>query len=258
MRFFNYFRRRLAAEIADRTVNDADLKSLTEIRFLRRLIDEFAIDCVFDVGANYGQYATMLRRRVGYSGQIISFEPIPAAYEHCQAKAQADGRWTVFNYALSDIDGPATFNIMAASEFSSLKQPSTDEFACLDKLNTVQQSVSVECRRLDGLFAGLQQTLNFKRPMLKMDTQGNDLAVFAGAQGCLSSVIALQSEISFLRLYAQSPTYNESLEAYQRGGFQLSGLVPNNAGQFPHLVEMDCIMINRQIINSGQNRPVVL
>ena len=48
-----------------------------EILSLRRFLSAFAVDCVIDVGANHGQYATMLRRDVGFAGAILSFEPNP-------------------------------------------------------------------------------------------------------------------------------------------------------------------------------------
>jgi hypothetical protein len=51
--------------------------ALIEPEFLRQFLTAFHIDCVFDVGANIGQYAEMLRN-IGYSGLIIS-ECKPAA-----------------------------------------------------------------------------------------------------------------------------------------------------------------------------------
>ena len=37
------------------------------------------IDCIFDVGANSGQYGVFLRA-LGYKGHIISFEPIGSVF----------------------------------------------------------------------------------------------------------------------------------------------------------------------------------
>jgi hypothetical protein len=48
---------------------------LFEEEHLRRFLRHFEVDCVFDVGANSGQYATMVRERAGYLGPIVSFEP---------------------------------------------------------------------------------------------------------------------------------------------------------------------------------------
>ena len=43
------------------------------------LLPYLKVDCVFDVGANNGQYAQILRKHADYQGRIISFEPIPSA-----------------------------------------------------------------------------------------------------------------------------------------------------------------------------------
>ena len=61
-----------------RIVNPSRIALLFEEQHLKRFFAHFDIDCVFDVGANVGQYATALRDRVGFRGQIISFEPNPA------------------------------------------------------------------------------------------------------------------------------------------------------------------------------------
>ncbi len=45
-----------------------------EVEALRRLLRYLEVDCVFDVGANSGQYARQLRNLVEFSGTIISFE----------------------------------------------------------------------------------------------------------------------------------------------------------------------------------------
>ena len=62
-----------------------------------------------------------------------------------------------------------------------------------------------------------------------MGTQGNDLLVFNGAKGILQEIRGLQSELSFKRLYKNSPTCHEVLIEYTNAGFELSALVPNNA-----------------------------
>jgi predicted RNA methylase len=85
-----------------------------EVQALRRFLSGFAVDCLFDVGANRGQYATMARRDAGYRGLILSFEPNPDIFAQLQRRAAGDGNWQVFNMALSDFDGTASFNIMAA------------------------------------------------------------------------------------------------------------------------------------------------
>ncbi|TBR16618.1 MAG: FkbM family methyltransferase [Rugosibacter sp.] len=242
------FLKQTAAKIADVILSNNEFSGLHEIRHLKKTFNLLDIDCVFDVGANSGQYAAMLRKRVGFSGLIISFEPNPALYPELLKRSKFDENWHVFNSALSDAEGSLPFNIMAESQFSSFKEPNTEEYTGLSYLNKVREVVSVQCYRLETLFNELQKNYGFVKPFLKMDTQGNDLLVFNGAKGILHEIRGLQSELSFKRLYKDSPSYHDALVEYTNAGFELSALVPNNAGHFPLLLEMDCIMINKRFL----------
>src|SRR3546814_20557653 len=82
--------------------------------------------------------------------------------------------------ALSDFDGMASFNIMAADQFSSLKAPSGEQDAIFAERNRVTRTVDMQCRRLESLLPDLRRAHGFTRPFLKMDTQGHDLSVGAG------------------------------------------------------------------------------
>ena len=85
-----------------------------------------------------------------------------------------------------------------------------------------------------------------------MDTQGHDLDVVVGASKCLSKFVGLQSELSLTKLYKGAPAFSEALALYQSRGFKLTGLIPDTAGHFPDLHEIDCVMYNSQF--RGQNR----
>ena len=244
--------KKIAGRVANRILTNAEFSALHEIRHLKKLFEYMNIDCVFDVGANSGQYATMLRKRVGYSGLIISFEPNPELIDDLHKRSAHDALWIIKDIALSNTDGPQTFNIMVEDQFSSFKSPSTTEYSGLSHINQVRQVSTVQCHQLDTIFNELKREHKFQRPFLKMDTQGNDLAVLAGATKSLAEILGLQSELGFKRLYEDMPLFNEALEAYSRAGFELSALVPNNAGHFPVLLEMDCIMINSSV-NSSAN-----
>lgn len=224
------------------------LPPLWEQKHLATAFQMYDVDCVFDVGANYGQYATMLRRDVGYKGLIISFEPIPRAVDALQEKARHDGLWHIEGIALSDCDGEQTFHVMDDSEMSSFANRRHDEADLSAKTSDTGHDVMVRTETLPAAFRRLQRQHGFRRPYLKLDTQGYDVRIAQAGAEVMPEFIGLQSELSVRKIYDTSVDYREAIAAYERLGFTLSALVPNNAGHFPLLIEIDCIMIRRDLI----------
>src|SRR5690242_17748917 len=84
-----------------------------------RLTAHRKIDLLLDVGANTGQFARSMRE-LGFSGRIISFEPLHDAFLSLQETAKNDPLWDVQNYALGERDGVATINVSQNLLSSSL------------------------------------------------------------------------------------------------------------------------------------------
>ncbi|WP_323810255.1 FkbM family methyltransferase [Sphingobium baderi] len=219
-----------------------------EIQALRRFLSAFKVDCVFDVGANRGQYATMLRKDAGFTGTILSFEPNPDIFAALSRHAGSDKRWHIFNMALSDFDGTARFNIMAADQFSSLEKPAAGQDAVFAGRNKVTRTVEMPCRRLESLMPELQAAHGFTLPFLKMDTQGHDLSVCEGAGSALDVMAGVQTELGVRPIYEGGAGYRAMIDWLAEHGFAPSAFFANNKGHFPLLVEMDGIFVNQALL----------
>ncbi len=245
----NRYRRELRDRwLATRLALRGRVHQYPEILALRKFLAAFAVDCVIDVGANQGQYATTLRRDVGFGGIILSFEPNPDVFALLERRRASDSRWHVFNMALSDFDGAADFNIMAADQFSSLERPAVGQDAIFADRNRVTKTVEMQCRRLDGLLPGLERAHGFARPFLKMDTQGHDRSVCAGAGDALDAMAGVQTELAVRPIYDGGADYRAMIDLLEARGFAPSAFFANNKGHFPLLVEMDGIFVNRALL----------
>jgi FkbM family methyltransferase len=218
-----------------------------ETSHLEKLFAYLKVDCVFDIGANQGQYATMLRRKVGYDGWIFSFEPNPVDAAVAREHARGDDKCKVIELAISESEGDAEFNVMRSSEFSSLSLPKHDEVSLFREMNAVALVVTVKTERLETVYRRLTEGYGFQRPFLKMDTQGFDVKIVKASPNVMRSFVGLQSELAINKLYADSVDFRDALTEYERCGFILSAFVPNNAGHFPRLVETDCLMIREDL-----------
>ncbi|KAA9014245.1 FkbM family methyltransferase [Sphingobium limneticum] len=245
-----YLRELADRKLAMRLALAGRVHQYPEIQALKRFLSAFSVDCLFDVGANRGQYATMLRKDAGYKGLILSFEPNPDVFVELQKAAASDRKWHVFNMALSDFDGTASFNIMAADQFSSLKKPSGEQDAIFADRNKVTKTVEMQCRRLDTLLPELVAQHGFVRPFLKMDTQGHDLSVCEGAGAVLTDMLGIQTELGVRPIYEGGTGYRAMIDWLGDRGFVPSAFFANNKGHFPLLVEMDGIFVNRTVVGA--------
>lgn len=234
------------------------LHAFWERDHLRKLFDYLRADCVFDIGASTGQYASTLRKEVGFSGYIFSFEPNPEVAVIARDKAGNDDKWLVFNTAIADKNDKQELNIMRDSQFSSLSFPRHDECDFFVRSNTIRRVIEVRTEMLSTIFHRLQSQYHFQRPFLKMDTQGFDVTIVKSSEDVIREFVGLQSELSIVKLYDSSVDFREAISEYQRQGFTLSALVPNNAGHFPRLVEIDCVMVRSDLLDVERKSSVIV
>ncbi len=205
-----------------------------ELTHLRQLISLLNINCVMDVGANKGQFASELRG-IGFKGLIVSFEPQRREFSLLKETFSRDPMWRGYQVALGKNSGSAKINVIPhLTVMSSL----------LEVANKWPDVVTedIEINRLDEIFHAAVSDLSEPRVLLKMDTQGYDLNVFAGAQGCLSYVHALQSELSIIPLYKDMPHYLDALSTYECAGFELFNMSVESRVTQGGLQELNCLM----------------
>ncbi|MHB8474465.1 MAG: FkbM family methyltransferase [Gammaproteobacteria bacterium] len=208
---------------------------------LMRVLRDYKIDSVIDVGASEGGFGLALRR-IGFAGEIYSFEPVQGAYEKLYSLATKDPRWTSFNMGLGAVTATATINVSRFSQLSSFLHANRYGLDNWENME-VERRQEVEMHTLDECF---QQGMlpRGSRYLLKMDTQGFDLEVFKGAVSVQSEICSILSELSLIPLYHGMPHYLESLAVYEQAGFLVSGFFPITRNSTLALNEVDCFMVN--------------
>ena len=210
----------------------------------RRLIESCAIDRVLDVGANTGQYAEELRTALGYSRPIVSFEPMRAAFHALEAKARADPCWQAFNVALGAENGTRTINV-AANSWSSSLLPMLPAHASAAPESRYVGAEEIAIRTLDSLFDRLCRP--GERVLLKIDTQGFEHEVLAGADQSLARIDAVQIEMSLVPLYAGQALFPDLKTLLERRGFALLAVEPGFADpRSGELLQVDGIFHRRR------------
>ncbi len=215
-------------------------------KHLRNVLGLLKINCVIDVGANAGQFGSMIRN-MGYRERIVSFEPLASAFAQLEHATSDDKKWRVFQLAVGSRNSKMIINRTDDTDFSSFRTPNAyGKKRFPNHMNPAGQE-KVEMATLAHLWPDITDGINKPRVFLKMDTQGYDLEVLKGTGTTLEQVIGIQSEISLKPIYENVPDYLEVLAELRHHGFGLTGmyLVARDKKTL-EVIEYDCVMLRSQ------------
>jgi FkbM family methyltransferase len=221
---------------------------------LLNLIEQYDIDLILDVGANRGQFAEGLWRQ-GYRGEIHSFEPVAENVRILEQKRGTRQDWHVHPVALGDRPGSTVIHVTQASDLSSILSP--NEFGrqrCREHIHQVAEQ-TVDVWTIDDALRKHVPDAEHRRILLKMDTQGYDLNVFAGSAEHRSSIRCILTELSLIPIYEGMPHYLDALRTFEDAGFAVTGLYPVTRNADFSLVEMDCVLVNRATTPDAERKP---
>jgi FkbM family methyltransferase len=220
------------------------VNSISKYMYIRKLIDEFDLSLILDVGANIGQFGTSMRE-LGFAGTLISFEPVTAQFAKLKATASGDPNWITLNCAAGVADETKSINVMRSNLYSSFNAPSSLKTSRYAEVNTVVATEPVKVRRLDGLIDELGLRGKLKNCFLKSDTQGSDKYVLEGAGSYLREIRVLQVELSVTPIYENTFGMTDMLVYLEERSFAPVALFPLVGMADWSAVEFDYLGVNR-------------
>jgi FkbM family methyltransferase len=195
------------------------LEQSDKIRRLK-LIKHFKINTIFDVGANVGKYALEMRE-LGFTGKIVSFEPLSNAFEKLRIVSQKDRNWEAINVALGNKNELNTINIAGNLDSSSLLDMLPSHLKSAPETKYIGKE-TIKVVTLDSIFNEYYK--EDSKIYMKIDTQGFEKNVLEGAKNSLGKIIGLQLEMSIIPLYENSPTYLDIIDYLYGLGYKLFSL----------------------------------
>jgi FkbM family methyltransferase len=200
---------------------------------------------ILDVGANIGQSVARYRWLFP-DATIHSFEPVPEAFEQLRRSAAGDERVHVWQLAVGDASGVVRFHSNRMSDTSSLlaTQPDKADDAYLG----TKVVLEVPSKTLDEFCA--EQAIP-SASILKLDVQGGEGLVLAGANGLLArqAVDLILTEVWFDAPYVGAPHFCEIDAVLRAAGYQLYGMYfgPHQYENIP-IFTADAIYLNAETV----------
>lgn len=175
------------------------------------------------------------------TAQVYAFEPNPQQYQICVEKAMAYRNIRVFPFALSDVDGEATFHVTPSNMgASSLLEPMDVPFG-ENRFHTV----TVKTVRIERVLNELGVS---KVDILWMDIQGGELAALRGYGDFIKNTDFIQCEATEFAYYKAHPLRPELEKFFEDNGYTHEFHLPFEGP--PHqYMEGELVCVNKNILS---------
>jgi FkbM family methyltransferase len=129
-----------------------------------------------DVGANFGAYALHSTIAAGAGARVVAFEPAPTAYRLLLANTKRNGlgeQLKVRRAAVADVAGKIAFHVATDESFSGIRDTGRSPIVETVEIDTVALDEDDDVAALGPV------------DFLKIDTEGGEAAVLAGARNVI-------------------------------------------------------------------------
>ena len=169
-----------------------------------------------DVGANTGQFS-LLARTLAPGCRIIAFEPLARPARVFCRLFSGDARTTLHRCALGLTAGTAAMNVSRRDDNSSLLEIGPGQVSFAPGTEACGTESVAVAPLVD--FIGPDDIVS--PALLKIDVQGYEATVLAGAVGLLRQFEYIYCESSFVELYIGQPFISSIIETLRVSGFVL-------------------------------------
>ena len=188
-----------------------------------KLLKKYGVESIFDVGANIGQSAQGFRS-YGFDGKIVSFEPVEHLFTILSANAQTDANWLVEKLALGAVAATADIFVSGGHAGASSMLEMTDLVRELAPDQAVTHQQRVDVSTVDEMVK--KHYPNGDRLFLKLDVQGYEAQVLAGAANALSKIVGIRLELGLVESYRGESLLYDLLPLMYRQGFRAVAMEP--------------------------------
>ena len=205
-----------------------------------REFDPASVETLLDIGAHEGLYAARAARYFSLKRTIL-VEPLPKFAANLR-KLTLPGA-EVVEAAMSDNLGEATFTVSKTEQASSLLEINPEMSGAYNLDMSESQRITVRVTTLDQTVSDLGiQSID----LLKIDVQGAERALLAGASRALQKTKCVQIEVLFVEHYQGCAQFFEIDSIMTGAGFRLCRLVDFSHAADGTLLQADAVYLNCQ------------
>jgi len=200
--------------------NYQNLNISGEFSFLKNYLNKIKNPVVFDIGANRGEYAKLCKN-INKNVKIFCFEPHPKTFISLQENSD-NNQITLINKALSDKNGKLLLYDYKEKDGSSHASLYPD---VIEKVHGKESTChEVDITTVDNIV----NEFNIKKiDLLKIDVEGNELAVLKGSKESLKNDIIEAVQFEFTQINSTSRIFMKDFFDILKEKYTINRLLPN-------------------------------